>query len=40
MLPILLRASGRPMLGPPCKGSETEAFLHPAYYDIPQNRAF
>jgi uncharacterized protein len=38
MLPILLHcvdASGRPMLGPPRKGAETEAFLRSAYQDIP-----
>lgn len=38
MLPILLHcidASGQPMLGPPRKGPETEAFLRSAYHDIP-----
>jgi uncharacterized protein len=39
MLPILLHcvdAAGRPMLGPPRKGAETEAFLRSAYHDIPR----
>jgi uncharacterized protein len=39
MLPILLHcidASGQPMLGPPRKGPETEAFLRAAYHDIPR----
>jgi len=38
MLPILLccvDASGRPMLGPPREGPETEEFLRTAYQDIP-----
>jgi uncharacterized protein len=38
MLPILLYCvdpSGRPMLGPPREGPETEEFLRTAYQDIP-----
>ena len=38
MLPILLYRidpSGRPMLGPPREGSETEDFIRTAYQDIP-----
>jgi uncharacterized protein len=38
MLPILLYcvdAVGRPMLGPPREGPETEEFLRTAYHDIP-----
>ena len=37
MLPILLYCTdplGRPMLGPPRKGPETEEFLRTAYHDI------
>jgi len=38
LLPILLHCTdqlGRPMLGPPREGPETEAFLRDAYHDIP-----
>jgi uncharacterized protein len=38
MLPVLIHcvdAHGRPLLGPPRKGPETEAFLKQAYTDIP-----
>ena len=38
MLPILLYCTdplGRPMLGPPREGPETEQFLRTAYHDIP-----
>jgi len=38
LLPILLHCSdqsGRPMLGPPREGPDTEAFLRDAYHDIP-----
>jgi uncharacterized protein len=38
MLPVLIHcvdAHGRPLLGPPRKGAETEAFLRHAYTDIP-----
>jgi uncharacterized protein len=38
MLPILLYCVdplGRPMLGPPRQGAETEAFLRSAHHDIP-----
>jgi uncharacterized protein len=38
LLPILLHCVdplGRPMLGPPREGPETEAFLRSAYHDIP-----
>jgi uncharacterized protein len=38
MLPILLYCTdplGRPMLGPPREGPETEEFLRTAYHDIP-----
>ncbi len=38
LLPILLHCVdplGRPMLGPPREGQETEAFLRTAYHDIP-----
>jgi uncharacterized protein len=38
LLPILLHCVdplGRPMLGPPREGPETEAFLRNAYHDIP-----
>jgi uncharacterized protein len=38
MLPILLHCTdplGRPMLGPPREGPETEAFLRIAYHEIP-----
>ena len=38
LLPILLYCTdplGRPMLGPPRKGPETEQFLRTAYQDIP-----
>jgi uncharacterized protein len=38
MLPILLYCSdpfGRPLLGPPREGAETEKFLRTAYQDIP-----
>jgi uncharacterized protein len=38
LLPILLYCTdplGRPMLGPPREGPETEAFLRTAYHDIP-----
>ncbi len=37
MLPILLYCTnplGRPMLGPPRQGPETEKFLRTAYHDI------
>ncbi len=39
MLPILLYCidpAGKPMLGPPREGPETEAFLRSAYHDIPR----
>jgi len=38
LLPILLHCTdhlGRPMLGPPREGAETEQFLRTAYHDIP-----
>jgi uncharacterized protein len=38
LLPILLHCAdplGRPMLGPPREGAETEAFLRSVYHDIP-----
>ena len=38
LLPILLHCvddQGRPLLGPPRKGRETEQFLRNAYTDIP-----
>ncbi len=38
LLPILLHCTdqlGRPMLGPPREGPETETFLRDAYHDIP-----
>ncbi len=38
LLPILLYCTdplGRPMLGPPREGPETQEFLHTAYHDIP-----
>jgi len=38
MLPVLIHcvdAQGRPLLGPPREGPETEAFLKQAYTDIP-----
>ena len=38
LLPILLHCVdplGRPMLGPPREGPETEAILRTAYHDIP-----
>ncbi|MCW3477932.1 UPF0149 family protein [Limobrevibacterium gyesilva] len=38
MLPILLYCAdplGRPLLGPPREGPETEKFLHTEYHDIP-----
>jgi uncharacterized protein len=38
MLPVMIHcvdAHGRPLLGPPRKGLETEAFLKQAYTDIP-----
>ena len=38
LLPILLYCTdplGRPMLGPPRKGPETEEFLRTAYQEIP-----